>query len=164
LNFCKYIARANFLEKSDGPFRTPKTFVELKNIYPNFVYNKGTNYNLATLKNVKYKCVKSEVIHAGTNLKCAKKHRKASGGVRATTICDVWCALKLIHLHLKLGRFQMPFLGSDCKDCCSCATYPSTSEKKEISNMICELHFLQNTYLVFAKFRSCYRYHQWCCS
>jgi hypothetical protein len=65
------MARAKFLEKSDRPFKTPKTFVELKNIYLIFVYNKGTNYNLATLKNVKYKCVKSEVIHGGTNLKCA---------------------------------------------------------------------------------------------
>jgi len=108
------MARDNFFKKSDGPFRTPKTFIKLKNIYLNFVYNKGTNYNLATLKNVKYKCVKNEVIHGGTNLKCTKKQQKASG-VRAITICGVWCALKFIHLHLRLGRFQMPFLGSDCK-------------------------------------------------
>jgi hypothetical protein len=112
------MARNNFLEKSDGPSKTPKTFVELKNIYPNSIYNIKTNYNLATFKNVKYKCVKNEVIHGGTNLKCAKKQRKASG-VRAITICGVWCALKFIHLHLRLGRFQMPFLGSDCKGCCS---------------------------------------------
>jgi hypothetical protein len=90
----------------------------LKNIYSNFVYNKRTSYNLATLKNVKYKCVKSEVIHGGTNLKCVEKQRKASG-VRAITICGVWCALECIHLPLKLGRFQMSFLGSDCKGCCS---------------------------------------------
>jgi hypothetical protein len=29
-----------------------------------------------------------------------------------------------------------------------CAAYLSTSKKREISNMICEHHFLQNTYLV----------------
>jgi hypothetical protein len=52
------MARDNFFEKSDGPFRTPKTFVELKNVHPNFVYNKRTNYNLATLKNVNVSRVK----------------------------------------------------------------------------------------------------------
>jgi hypothetical protein len=57
------MARNNFLEKSDGPSKTPKTFVELKNIYPNSIYNIKTNYNLATFKNVKYKCVKNEAIH-----------------------------------------------------------------------------------------------------
>jgi hypothetical protein len=57
------MVRDSFLEKSDGPFRTPKTFTEFKNIYLNFVYNKRTNYNLVMLKNVKYKCVKSEAIH-----------------------------------------------------------------------------------------------------
>jgi len=34
------MARDNFLEKCDGPSRTPKTFVELKNIYLNSAYNK----------------------------------------------------------------------------------------------------------------------------
>jgi hypothetical protein len=29
-----------------------------------------------------------------------------------------------------------------------CAFYPSTYKKGEISNMICECHFLLNTYLV----------------
>jgi len=29
-----------------------------------------------------------------------------------------------------------------------CAAYLSTSKKREISNMICQCHFLQNTYLV----------------
>ncbi len=58
-----YMARDGLLEKSDGPSKTLKTFAKFKIIYPNFVYNKGTNYNLATLKNVEYKCVKSEVIH-----------------------------------------------------------------------------------------------------
>jgi len=29
-----------------------------------------------------------------------------------------------------------------------CAAYLSTSKKREISNMICKHHFLQNTYLV----------------
>jgi hypothetical protein len=57
------MARDNFLEKNDGPSRTPKTFVELKNIYPNSIYNKGTNYNLAMFQNVEYKCVKNEAIH-----------------------------------------------------------------------------------------------------
>jgi hypothetical protein len=57
------MARDNFFEKSDGPFWTPKTFAKFKNIYSNFVYNKRTNYNVAMLKNVEYKCVKSEVIH-----------------------------------------------------------------------------------------------------
>jgi hypothetical protein len=93
-------------------------FAKFKNIYSNFVYNKRTNYNLATFKNVEYKCVKSEVIHWGSNLKCAEKQRKASG-VQVTTICGVWCAMKLIHLHLKLSRFQTLFLSSDCKSCCS---------------------------------------------
>jgi hypothetical protein len=55
--------RDNFLEKSDGPSKTPKTFVEFKNIYPTSIYNKGTNYNLVTFKNVEYKCVKNEAIH-----------------------------------------------------------------------------------------------------
>jgi hypothetical protein len=95
-----------------------KTFAKFKNIYPNFVYNKRTNYNLATFKNVEYKCVKSEVVHWRSNLKCVQKQQKVSG-VRATTICGVLCAMKFIHLHLKLGRFQMPFLGLDCKSCCS---------------------------------------------
>jgi len=57
------MARDNFLENNDGPPKTLKTFAKFKTIYPNFVYNKGINYNLVTLKNVKYKCVKSEVIH-----------------------------------------------------------------------------------------------------
>jgi hypothetical protein len=57
------MARDNFLEKSDGPSKTLKTFVELKNIYPNSIYNKGTNYTLATFKNVEYKCVNNETIH-----------------------------------------------------------------------------------------------------
>jgi hypothetical protein len=57
------MARDSFLKKSDGPSKTPKTFAEFKNIYVNFVYNKITNYNLATLKNVEYKYVKSEVIY-----------------------------------------------------------------------------------------------------
>jgi hypothetical protein len=57
------MARDSFLKKSDGPSRTPKTFAKLKNIYVNFAYNKGTNYNLAMLKNVEYKCVKSEAIY-----------------------------------------------------------------------------------------------------
>jgi len=57
------MARDNFLEKNDGPFRTPKTFARLKKNYSNFVYNKRTNYNIATRKNVEYKCFKSEVIH-----------------------------------------------------------------------------------------------------
>jgi len=46
------MARDSFLEKSDGPSRTPKTFVELKNIYLNFVYNKIYIYKIVTLKNV----------------------------------------------------------------------------------------------------------------
>jgi hypothetical protein len=33
------MAKNNFLDKSDGPSKTPKTFVELKNIYLNSVYN-----------------------------------------------------------------------------------------------------------------------------
>jgi hypothetical protein len=57
------MARDNFLKKSDGPSRTPKAFAKLKNIYPNYVYNKRTNYNLVMLKNVEYKCVKSEAMH-----------------------------------------------------------------------------------------------------
>jgi len=57
------MARNNFLKKSDGPSRTPKMFAKLKNIYLNHIYNKGINYNLSTLKNVEYKCVKSEAIH-----------------------------------------------------------------------------------------------------
>ncbi len=51
-------------QKSDGIFKTPKTFTELKNNYLNFVQNKETNYNLATLKNIEYKCVKSEFFKA----------------------------------------------------------------------------------------------------
>jgi hypothetical protein len=57
------MARNSFFDNSDGPSKTPKTFVKFKNIYLNFVYNKRTNYNLAMLKNAKYKCVKSEAIH-----------------------------------------------------------------------------------------------------
>jgi hypothetical protein len=57
------------------------------------------------LKNIEYKCVKSEAIHRGAKLKCAKEHEKVNS-VRATSIGDLWCAMKLIHLHLKLGRFQ----------------------------------------------------------
>jgi hypothetical protein len=57
------MARNNFLKKSDGPSRTPKMFAKLKNIYPNHIYSKGINYNLSTLKNVEYKCVKTEAIH-----------------------------------------------------------------------------------------------------
>jgi hypothetical protein len=57
------MARDSFLKKSDGPSKTPKTFVELKNIYPNFVYNKGKYYNLASFKNVEYNCAKSEANH-----------------------------------------------------------------------------------------------------
>ncbi len=63
LNFCKYMARDNFLEKNNGPSRIPKTFAKLRNIYPNHVYNKGTNYNLVMFKNVEHKCVKNETIH-----------------------------------------------------------------------------------------------------
>jgi len=33
------MARDNFFEKSDEPSRTPKTFVELKNVYPNSINN-----------------------------------------------------------------------------------------------------------------------------
>ncbi len=73
------MARDSFLEKSDGPSKTPKTFVELKNIYPNFVYNKGTYYNLVTFKNVEYNYVKNEAIHWGTNLKCIEKQQKVNG-------------------------------------------------------------------------------------
>jgi hypothetical protein len=57
------MARDSLLEKNDGPSRTPKTFVEFKNIYLIFVYNKRIDYNLAKFKNVEYNCVKSEVIH-----------------------------------------------------------------------------------------------------
>jgi len=46
---------------------------------------------------------------------------------------------KLLQLNLKPSYFagEMHY-----------ATYPSASKKREISNMICEHHFLQNTYLV----------------
>jgi len=45
-----YVARDGLLEKSDGPSKTLKTFAKFKIIYPHSVYNKRTNYNLATLK------------------------------------------------------------------------------------------------------------------
>jgi hypothetical protein len=57
------------------------------------------------LKNIEYKCVKSETIHRRAKLKCIEKQEKTSG-VGATSNCGLWFAMKLIHLHFKLGRFQ----------------------------------------------------------
>jgi hypothetical protein len=46
---------------------------------------------------------------------------------------------KLLQLNLKPSYFSHEM---------HCATYPSTSKKREFSNMICKRNFLQNTYLV----------------
>ncbi len=63
IEFLQVYGKRLILENSDGPPKTLKTFAKFKTIYLNFVYNKGLNYNFATLENVEYKCVKSEVIH-----------------------------------------------------------------------------------------------------
>lgn len=57
-DFLQVHGKKQLSKKSDGPFKTPKTFTKLKNIYSNFVQNQKTP------KNIEYKCIKSEFFKA----------------------------------------------------------------------------------------------------